>query len=200
MLPSCFFTFDPWWSSDIFLNIHNNVFVPYVLTSCGSSWSYLRMEDMNCRCLLCSSRVTTSCSLSCSRCWAPANSSLNHWFSWQRRRTWEGRKERMRSKKLGGGKQEKRRNEKRNVGVGVYECGVMWTKGWSGWTKTKHRKTSREANVNTNSSQRKVTAFFLHLSHLSSQLLFLCLQWTEMSRQRNHHLEGGKKKKKASEL
>lgn len=44
---------------------------------------------MNCRCLFCSSSVTTSCSLSWRRCCAPASSSLNHWFSWHRRRTCE---------------------------------------------------------------------------------------------------------------
>lgn len=88
-----------------------------LLTSCGSSKSYLRMEDMNCRCLFCSSSVTTSCSLSCSRCWAPASSSLNHWFSWHRRRTWgEGNKEREEEVIRKGKCKDKKKGRREDVG------------------------------------------------------------------------------------
>lgn len=59
-----------------------------VLTGTSSSWSYLRMLLMNCRCLFCSSSVTTSCSRSCSFSWAPASSSRSHWFSWHSLLTW----------------------------------------------------------------------------------------------------------------
>lgn len=106
---------------ELLLNIpiHRHLDLPTarLLTSCGSSMSYLRMEDMNCRCLFCSSSVTTSCSLSCSRCWAPASSSLNHWFSWHRRRTWGERKEKteVMSKGEGKDKEEKGRRKQRCV-------------------------------------------------------------------------------------
>lgn len=76
------------------VNNHNSgvtvVIVNQLLTVCGSSTSYFLMEDINCRCLFCSSSATTSCSLSWRRCCAPASSSLNHWFSWHRRRTCQG--------------------------------------------------------------------------------------------------------------
>ena len=79
----------------LFAKLSKNFFISHatmLLWSVEHTWdeaeSYLRIWDMNSRCVFSSSSDAHFCSLCCSRCCVDASSSLNHEFSWHSLRTW----------------------------------------------------------------------------------------------------------------